>query len=169
MDSIRYADLTSLNDVIIEKMLSGEITTLMPLSVSMKDDKVYGCYRVINTLCISNEKYTASEILEITGECMRMLEELRDYLINPEDIILNEKVLFRTLNERKIKICLIPITEDVSEKENVSYLLKRLSVLTDERGKAYLNAFHKEFMKKNLSLNATLSLIEAMKREAKNI
>ncbi len=95
-----------------------------------------------------------------------MTEELKDWLLYPQDMVLEPELIFIDHEMRHTRICVMPSENVRSEKENVSYLLEKNKNLTDERGRAYLDAFIRIYMKRPGSTNYFLSVLEDMKKEA---
>ena len=166
-DDVRMADITCLDKRIRNVMLSGRIKAVLPVSSVDDGGRIIAIYSVRNMMCAADGEYSPVNILELTGRIIKMLEELEDILIRPEDIVLDTKVIFIDPVVRKTRICIIPShTKEGSSKECVSYLLEELKELTDERGKAYLEVFMGEYKSRHLSVDALMSFIEELKREA---
>ena len=166
MDDKRIADLSSIPSLLLERMVSGEIDSLLPVSVIEEGERKTGVYSIGNLIPVSDSHFSPVNILELTGRIFCMLEDLKDNLFFPEEMILNDKLLFIDTEMRKTRICLIPESGTRGEKENVSYLLNDLKKLTDERGKAYLDVLIKDYGTKRFSTPGILAFIEDLKREA---
>ncbi len=166
MEDVRIADLTSVPGPILERMISGEINALLPLSVVNDETGTTGLYSTEDLIPVSDSSFSSVNILELTGRIFRMLDELKDNLIFPEEIVLNDKIIFIDIKMRKTRICLIPEISGRTEKENVSYLLNDLKTLTDERGRAYMDVFIKDYETKRFSSAGILAFLEDLKREA---
>ena len=166
MDDKRIADLTSVPGLILEIMVTGQIRALLPLSVIREQDRVTGIYSAEGYIPVSDCSFSPVNALELAGRIFSMLDELKDNLLFPDEMILNDKILFIDTGMRKTRICMIPDNSDRSEKENVSYLLNDLKKLTDERGKAYLDVLIKDYGTKRFSTPGILAFIEDLKREA---
>ena len=163
----RLADISCLNERIRDVMLSGKINAVLPMSSVEDEGRIIGVYSIEDRICVSDGSYSPSNVLELTGRIIKMIEELEDILINPEDIVLSSKVIFIDQEIRKTRICVIPQTsENRNSKESVSYLLEELKELTDERGKAYMDIFIKKYNNSNLKVDRQLAFIEELKKEA---
>ena len=166
MEDSRISDLKGMPSRIIERMLTGSMDCLLPMSLVEEDDHLYAVYSLVGYWEISGKKFGAVSILEITERVIKMLEELKDNLIWPEDVILNKEIIFLDPGTRETRLCLIPEPSEVGGKENVSYLLEELKELTDEEGKAYLDYFIKEYKSRSLRPAVLLGILEDLKREA---
>ncbi len=166
MEDKRIADLTSVPDLILERMVSGEIDALLPLSIIEEQGRITGIYSTEGRIPVSDSSFSPVNVLELTGRIFKMLDELSNNLIFPDEIVLNDKIIFIDTGMRKTRICMIPEICERSEKENVSYLLNDLKPLTDERGRAYLDVLIREYSNKRFSTAGLLSFLEDLKREA---
>ncbi|MBR6473120.1 MAG: hypothetical protein IKS99_05285 [Firmicutes bacterium] len=163
----RRADLTALPKEVIIRMLSGSMKCVLPLSVVNEEGRVIGVYDLSDTFEVSGSSFGAVGILELTERIVKMLEELKDNLIRPEEVVLNKEVLFIDMSERETRLCLIPeISPELSEKENVARLLCELKTLTDDKGRAYMDCFIGEYLNKRHGTGRLLYLLEKLKREA---
>lgn len=166
MSNIITADLTAIHPVIRRSMINGRIRSVVPLSV-IEQDNIKGVYCIDDLICLSDCRFNAVSILELTERIIHMLEELRDYLIFPEEILLRSEYIFIDREVRQTRICVVPKSvSDVGEKENVSYLLNQLKEFTDEKGKAYMDVFLREYMKGNKGTDRLIGFAEEMKKEA---
>lgn len=160
------ADLTMIDPVLRDVMLSGGIKALMPLSCLKEGDRVTGIYSTTDKVMVSEGRFSPVNVLELTGRILRMTDELKDWLLYPQEMVLNTKVIFIDPDMRHTRICVIPVSSEKSEKENVSYLLDEIKELTDEKGRAYMDAFIRIYLDKPRGINALLSILEDMKKEA---
>ena len=119
-----------------------------------------------NVRCIADGSFGPVSILELTGRIIKMTEEMKDYLILPQETVLSKNVIFLDPFMRQTRICVIPVKTGVSEKESVSCLLEELKELTDSRGEAYLDVFIREYNRNHLKEEGLLSLLEDLKKEA---
>jgi len=166
-DNIRLADISCLNGRIRDMMLSGRINAILPMSSVEEEGKMVAVYSVEDRICVAEGSYSAANVLELTGRIMKMIEELEDILIKPEDIVLSVKVIFIDPEIRMTRICVIPNrSESRNSKEKVSYLLEELKELTDDRGKAYLDIFIKKYNSTSLKVDRQMAFIEELKKEA---
>ena len=166
MDNRRIADMSRFDRSIILAMVSGISDAVAPLSVIRTDDGLLGVYDLTGLSDISMLKYSATDVLDLVGRILDALDSLKDILIFPEEIILNEKVIFTDDVTGKVRLCVILGSGETGEKEKVAGLLERLTSLTDERGSEYLMIFRKEYMERNYSHAGLLALLADMKREA---
>ena len=166
MEDSRISDLKGIPEKIIERMLEGSMNCLLPMSLVEDEGRLYGVYSLVGYREISCKKFDAVSILEITERIIRMIQELKDNLIWPEDVMLNKEIIFLDPDTRETRLCLIPNTSEVGGKENVSYLLEELKELTDEEGRAYLDYFIKEYKSRSLRPAVLLGILEDLKREA---
>lgn len=166
-ENVRTSDITSLNERIRDVMLSGRINAVLPMSSFEEDGRILGVFSTENRICIADGFYSPVNVLELTERIIKMIEELEDILIRPEDIVLNDKVVFIDPDIRKTRICIIPDqSAKRSGKESVSYLLEELKELTDERGRAYLDIFIKKYNRTHFSTDRLVEFIEELKKEA---
>ncbi len=166
-ENIRLADISSLNERIRDVMLSGRISAVLPMSSVEENGRIVAVYSIDNQICISEGSFSPSNVLELTGRILKMIDELEDILIRPEDIILSVKVIFIDPEIRKTRICVIPQKSRAREsKECVSCLLENLKELTDDRGKAYLDIFIKKYESSNLNIERQMAFLEELKKEA---
>ena len=108
----------------------------------------------------------ARDVLDMAEKILEALDSLKDILIFPEDIVLNEKVIFTDDFTGDVRVCVIPCKEEITEKENVACMLDRLATITDNNGAEYLEILRKDYLEKNYSHFGLLALLEDMKREA---
>ena len=166
MDKMMRADLTEMDPVIRDVMLSGRINALMPLSCLTDGGRVYGIYSTEDEIPVKEGRFSPVSILELVGRILNMTEELKDYLIFPEDMVFSMEMIFIDTLKRRTRMCVVPELKDKKEKECVSYLLDELKCLTDEKGSAYLEAFRRIYNERCLGTKALLSVLEDMKKEA---
>lgn len=166
MDNRRMAEMSSFDQSVIWAMVSGLSDAVAPLSVIKTDEGLLGVYDLTGLSDISRMELTTRDVLDLVGRILDALDNLKDILIFPEDMVLNEKVIFIDDVTGKVRICVIRGNDDVTEKENVASLLDRLTALTDEKGAEYLDIFRKEYLERNYSHSGLLALLEDMKREA---
>ena len=166
MDNRRIADMSRLDRTVIRAMVSGIADALVPVSVIETSEGLMGVYDLTGLNDISRMKLNAREVLDLTGKILDALDSLKDILIFPEDLVLNEKVIFIDDVEGTVRICVIPGKGEMTEKENIAFLLGRLGTVTDDRGAEYLEILKKEYLEKNYSHYGLLALTEDMKREA---
>ncbi len=166
MDNRRMADMSRIDRSVIRAMVSGVSEAVAPLSVINTEDGLLGVYDLRGLSDVSLMDLSATEVLELAGMILDALDSLKDILIFPEEIILNEKVIFTDDVTGTVRICVMPGQVGRTERENVAYLIGRLREITDTRGSEYLELFIKEYLEKNYSHFGLLSLIEDMKREA---
>ena len=166
-ENVRVGDITCLNKRIRDVMLSGRINAVLPMSSVEEEGRILGVFSIENRICITEGFYSPSNVLELIGRILKMIEELKDILIRPEDIVLTGKVIFIDPEIRRTRICVIPQQSDVrNSKDSVSYLLEELKELTDERGRAYLDVFIKKYNSSRLNTDKLMELIEELKKEA---
>ena len=166
-EKIRLADISCLNERIRDVMLSGRINAILPMSSVEEEGRTLAVYSIEDKICVAEGSFSPANVLELTGRIIKMLEELEDILIRPEDIVLSAKVIFIDPEIRKTRICVIPVKSEIrNSKENVSYLLEELKELTDDRGKAYLDIFIKKYNSTNLKVDRQMAFIEELKKEA---
>lgn len=167
MDDMRIADLTELDHHIRDAMLSGRIKAVLPMSMVEDGGKVFGIYDHEDMVCISDVCFDAVNILELAERLIRMIEELMDILIFPNEIVLSGKVIFIDPSVRITRICVIPDTKrQISRADSISCLLEELKDLTDETGKAYVDIVKKQILGKQMSAERIIWFIEELKREA---
>lgn len=166
MDELLRADITKVEPAVRDVMLSGRINALMPMSCMKDEEGITGVYSTDNMIPVKEGRFSAKSVLELMGRILRMTEELKDYLLFPEDMVFSADVIYIDPYQRATRICVIPDSDEINEKERVSYLLNELKSLTDERGEAYLDAFDKIYRERSRSVNALLSVLEDMKKEA---
>lgn len=167
MEDTRIADLTDLDHRIRDMMLSGRIKAVLPMSVIHEGERTLGIYSTEGMICISEGRFSAANILELTERIIVMAEDLKDILIDPNEIVFTKEVIFIDPFVRMTRICVIPHKKDPERpEENVSYLLEEIKELTDERGKAYLDIVIGRYRRSDLSKDRLLGLIEELKREA---
>ena len=166
-ENVRLADITCLNEKIRDVMLSGRINAVLPMSSVEEGGRIIGVYSIENMISVSDGSFSPSNVLELTGRILKMIEELEDILIRPEDIVLSAKVVFIDPEIRKTRICVIPKMSEIrNSKENVSYLLEELKDLTDDRGKAYMDIFINKYNSTDLNTDRLMAFIEELKKEA---
>lgn len=166
-ENVRLADITCLNERVRDVMLSGRIKAVLPMSSVEEGGRTVGVYSIENLISVSEGSFSPSNVLELTGRILKMIEELENILIRPKDIILSLDNIFIDPEIRMTRICLIPKkSETESSKESVSYLLEELKELTNERGRAYLDIFIKRYISTNLNVERQLAFIEELKKEA---
>ena len=166
-ENVRLADITCLNEKIRDVMLSGRINAVLPMSSVEEGGRIIGVYSIENMISVSDGSFSPSNVLELTGRILKMIEELEDILIRPEDIVLSAKVVFIDPEIRKTRICVIPKMSEIrNSKENVSYLLEELKELTDDRGKAYMDIFINKYNSTDLNTDRLMAFIEELKKEA---
>ena len=166
-ENVRLADITCLNEKIRDVMLSGRINAVLPMSSVEEGGRIIGVYSIENMISVSDGSFSPSNVLELTGRILKMIEELEDILIRPGDIVLSAKVVFIDPEIRKTRICVIPKMSEIrNSKENVSYLLEELKELTDDRGKAYMDIFINKYNSTDLNTDRLMAFIEELKKEA---
>ena len=166
MDELLRADITKVEPAVRDVMLSGRINALMPVSCMKDEEGITGVYSTDNMIPVREGRFSAKSVLELMGRILRMTEELKDYLLFPEDMVFSADVIYIDPYQRATRICVIPDSDEINEKERVSYLLNDLKKLTDERGKAYLDVLIKDYGTKRFSTPGILAFIEDLKREA---
>ena len=166
MDNRRMADMSRFHSSVIGAIVSGSSEAVVPVSTIRTEEGLLGIYDLKGQREIGTIMFDARELLTITGRIMERLDKLKDILIFPEDIVLNEKVIFLEEETGEIRFLIIPFHGKTSEKENVASLMERLKVTTDEKGADYLEIFRQEYLKRNYSIYGLLALLEDMKREA---
>ena len=146
MDSSRMADMGAFDKAVIRAMVSGVSDAVVPLSVINTQEGLLGVYDLTGLSDISRMELCAGPVLDICGRILEALDSLKDILIFPEDIALNEKVIFRDDVTGKVRICVIASQTKRTEKDNVSGLLERMKAMTDERGGEYLEILKREYL-----------------------
>ena len=133
------------------------------MSVVDDEEKRIALYFTEGLIRVCDSEFSPVNVLELTGRILVMLEELKDYLIQPEEIVLSTGLIFVDQDMRKTRIC--PVLKN-EVKDDTYDLLLSLKELTDEMGRAYLDVFTEAFRTKNYSTVGFLSLIEDLKKEA---
>ena len=79
-ENVRLADISCLSERIRDVMLSGKINAVLPMSSVEDEGRIIGVYSIEDRICVSDGSYSPSNVLELTGRIIKMIEELEDIL-----------------------------------------------------------------------------------------
>ena len=146
---------------------SGGCKGILPLSIVRKKGGMIGYYSTSGYIRLSDlHELTVSGILTVAEETVAAIQECGQYLIFPEEYVINTDTVYIREDFKQIKFTYIPDRYSVSGRKKFSAFLEQLKDMTTENGRMYLDMLSQLSDTENLSLMKMKAFISRLKREA---
>ena len=142
--------------------------TIFPVSILYKDDSVTGYYNTSGYKRLSScNQLTAVCLLEIIEKIIIAIEECCQYLIFPEEYVINTNTIYVDERYKNIKITYIADKNYENVKNKFHRLLNSMKELTTEDGRTYLDMLMEISSVENVSYRKLRLLVSNLSQEAK--
>ena len=150
-----------------EVLTGGGCKGILPLSIVRKKGGMIGYYSTSGYIRLSDlHELTVSGILTVAEETVAAIQECGQYLIFPEEYVINTDTVYIREDFKQIKFTYIPDRYSVSGRKKLSAFLEQLKDMTTENGRMYLDMLSQLSDTENLSLMKMKAFISRLKREA---
>lgn len=149
------------------ELLTGEVcNAIFPISIMHKGSITTGYYKTSGyrrlSLC---DNLTAESVLNIAVRIIEAMEECCQYLIFPEEYVINSNTVYLDERYSKIKFTYIPDIDKLSFAKKFEGILMEMKALTTEEGSLYLDMLIELSGVENLSFLKLKALITRLLRQ----
>lgn len=165
---LRIGKSKSLYKEKVDMIVSGTCKSIMPVSITYKRDNLIGYYKIEGFKRLSHYKELTSEALLTFLELFfYALEDCGQFLIFPEEFVINTETVCVDDAFKKVKFLYICDCEKNKSRNKIKYFIKELGKLTTAEGKTYLDMLEKLVEIENVSYKKVRLFIEKLKLDAK--
>ncbi len=151
-------------DILVEGVCRG----IFPLSIVHKNDMLIACYNIAGYKRLSQFKNLSAEsILTIIEKIIIAMEECCQYLIFPEEFIMNTNTIYVDEQLKTVKFTYIPDSDGEKIKNKFARLLNDLKITTTDNGRLYLEMLIQLCSVDNLSYKKLRLLVAKLSQEVK--
>lgn len=142
--------------------------TIFPISILHRDNLITGYYNTSGYKKLSScNQLTAAILLEIIEKIILAIEECCQYLIFPEEYVINTNTIYVDERYETIKITYIADKNYENVKNKFHRLLNSMKELTTEDGRTYLDMLMEISSVENVSYRKLRLLVSNLSQEAK--
>lgn len=149
------------------EILSGNVCkSIFPISIIKERDNISGYYDTSGFRKLSSfQELSAENTLTVLELLANAMEECKDYLIFPEEYILNLDTVYIDRYFSTVKFTYIPDARKVSVKKKILYFICELKKIASENGRMYLEILYQLFDTDNIYALKIKLFISELKRE----
>ena len=152
----------------IQLLTENVCKNIFPISLLHRDNLITGYYNTSGYKRLSScNQLTAVRLLEIIEKIILAIEECCQYLIFPEEYIINTNTIYVDEKYESIKFTYIYDKNYENVKNKFCRLLNSLKEITTEDGKIYLDALMEISSVENVSYRKLRLLVSKLSQEAK--
>ena len=144
---------------------SSSCTSFFPANVLLKKEKIH-FYFAVDGFCPLKESgmLSASRILQIFRETVKLAAEASDWMWYPDDYVLSLETIWMN-HTGKLKIICIPVSQTRMKYSSFFCLADAMKYIADEEGKIILSELQHRYLSGSESCRFILSGIDQMLME----
>lgn len=155
----------AIDDYRVRMLISNKIPFILKCNIRKFDQAVKYYYEITSkhpmNRVFEKKKIGMSELNDIITSLMKVLESSMEYLLNPNDFILDSEYIYMNIETNQVYFCYMPGYEtDISKSFNelTAYLLEKIDH-DDKHAVATAYELYRQTLNDNYSLNEILNTI----------
>lgn len=152
----------------MDLLTKGTCKGIFPISIIKNREGITGFYYTSGYKRLADcRSLEADKILTIVEKTVSAMEECNQYLIFPEEFVMDMNTVYIEENFKDIKFTYVPDKNKVGAEKKLCRLIKDLKRVTTENGRLYLDMLGQMFDTENLSAVKIRAFVLQLKREVK--
>ena len=150
----------------IDVLTGGVCRGILPISIIKNGSEITGFYSTAGYRRIADcNGLEADKILTVVEKTISTMEECNQYLIFPEEFVLDINTVYIKENFEDIKFTYVPDRNKIKAEKKLANFIKDLKSLTTDNGKLYLDMLGQMVETENLSIIKIKAFVLQLKRE----
>lgn len=150
----------------IDVLTDGVCKGILPISIMKKGSEITGFYSTAGYKRIAECKILeADKVLTVVEKTISAMEECNQYLIFPEEFVLDINTVYIKENFENIKFTYVPDRNRIKAEKKLSCFIRDLKSLTTDNGRLYLEMLGQMADTENLSITKMKAFVFQLKRE----
>ena len=150
----------------LDLLVNERCGAILPMSILHRGTNIIGYYDISGYNRLSQcDQLDGMAILTIVEKIICTIEEGIQYLLDPDEYVLNTNTLYIDSNYTNIKIAFVPDNSNVCICKKFKDILTQLQDIATDEGKTCLSIYIKRIEKKNLSYLGLRRLINIISQE----
>lgn len=158
-EQLRYEEKM---DVLTDGVCKG----IFPISIIKKGNELTGFYSTSGYMRVAECRgLEADKVLSVVEKTISAMEECNQYLIFPEEFVLDINTVYVKEDFEDIKFTYVPDKNKIKAQKKLNRFIRDLRALTTDNGRLYLDMLGQMSATENLSIMKMKTFVFQLERE----